>query len=114
MTDHQFSIFFSEALASPNREAYVSDWSLSSIWGDAPDADIPEERIQQLGELWDAAHMSVRDICRRAGITQRALALRFFIPERTVSNWSRNISQCPDYTRLMLLQLTGLYQRPAE
>lgn len=114
MTDHQFSILFAEALTSANRDAYVSDAALSTIWGDDPDAEIPEERIRQLGELWDAAHTPVREICRRAGLTQRALALRFLIPERTVSNWSRNTSQCPDYTRLMLLQLTGLYQRPTE
>lgn len=114
MTDQQFSILFSEALASENREAYISDCALSSIWGDDPGSEVPDERIQQLGELWDAAHMSIQDICRSAKMTQRDLSRRFAIPYNTVSNWFREVSKCPDYTRLMLLQLTGLYQRPGE
>lgn len=114
MTDHQFSIFFSEALASENREAYVSDWSLSSIWGDAPEDDIPEERIQQLGELWDAAHTSIRDICSRLGISQRTLSYRYGIPASNIYKWTGNVYKCPDYIRLMLLMLTGLYKRPED
>lgn len=112
MTDRQFSTLFGEALASPDREAYVSDAALSSIWGDAPDDEIPEERIQQLGELWDAAHTSIRDICSRLGISQRTLADRYGIPISNIYKWTGDVYKCPDYTRLMLLMLTGLYQRP--
>ena len=61
-----FSLLFGEALASNDRDAFVSDWSLSSIWEDSPEDDIPQERISQLGSIWDAAHRSVREICPSA------------------------------------------------
>lgn len=112
MTDRQFSAFFAKALTVADREAYISDCALSSTWGDAPDADIPEERIQQLGALWDAAHTSIRGICSLTGLSQQALARRFCIPPKTLVNWVQDRVKCPDYTRLMMLQLTGLYQRP--
>ena len=67
MTDKQFNIFWSEALASDDRESFVSDWTLSSIWGDEPETDIPGDRAYLLDELWRVAHMSIRDIRDAAG-----------------------------------------------
>ena len=55
MTAKQFNIFWSEALASDDREAFVSDWTLSSIWGDEPETDIPGDRAYHLDELWRVA-----------------------------------------------------------
>ena len=57
-TDKLFFTLFGDAITSPDRDAFVSDWSLSSVWGDAPDADIPADRIETLGQLWDAADSS--------------------------------------------------------
>ena len=53
MTDKQFSTLFFGALADQDRDMYVSDWALSDIWGDPEGADIPDDRIQSLGALWD-------------------------------------------------------------
>lgn len=42
MTDKLFNILWDDALTAQNREAYVSDWSLSPVWGDDPEADAPQ------------------------------------------------------------------------
>lgn len=110
--DKLFYTLFAEALASPDRDAFVSDWSLSSVWDDAPDADIPADRIDALQRLWDAAHLTIRDIRQHTGLSQAAFATRYCIPRRSVENWESGASSCPDYLRLLLAQSVGLYTQP--
>lgn len=114
MIDKLFCTLFSAALAAADRDAFVSDWSLSSVWGDAPapDADIPAERIDTLERLWDVAHLTIRDIRQHTGLSQAAFATRYCIPTRTLEDWERGARSCPDYLRLLLAQATGAYQRP--
>lgn len=112
MTDQQFYTVWGAALTAPNRDAFVSDWAMSSIWGDKEDAEIPVERIDALAGLWTAAHMSVREIRAHTGLSQAAFAVRFCIPKRTIENWEAGSRQCPDYLRLLLAEETGAYSRP--
>lgn len=109
MTDKLFCTLFAAALAAADRDAFVSDWSLSSVWGDA---DIPADRIDLLARLWDAAHLTIRDIRQHTGLSQVAFATRYCIPTRTLEDWERGARSCPDYLRLLLAQATGLYTRP--
>lgn len=111
MTDFQFNVLWAEALTSADRDAFTSDAALSSIWGDAPDAAIPDDRLQQLGQLWDAAHLTVKAIRAATGLSQAAFAQRFCIPRRTVENWEAGTNTCPVYVRLLLAQAVGLYER---
>lgn len=111
MTDKQFSALFGGALADKDRDMYVSDWALSDIWGDPPDAEIPEDRIKSLIALWDVAHITIREIRAATGLSQVAFAQRFCIPRRTVENWESGASACPDYLRILLAQAVGLYTR---
>lgn len=111
MTDHQFHSIFTAALTDDNREAFVSDWALSSIWSDAEGADIPAARLDELGELWDAAHLTIRDIRAHTGLTQAAFAERYLIPKRSVENWEGGQRECPAYLRLMLAELSGAFMR---
>lgn len=111
MTDKQFSTLFGGALADKDRDMYVSDWALSDIWGDPPDAEIPEDRIKSLIALWDVAHITIREIRAATGLSQVAFAQRFCIPRRTVENWESGASACPDYLRILLAQAVGLYTR---
>ena len=112
MTDKLFCTLFAAALAAADRGTFVSDWSLSSAWGDAPDAAIPADRIDLLARLWDAAHLTIRDIRQHTGLSQAAFATRYCIPTRTLEDWERGARSCPDYLRLLLAQATGLYVRP--
>lgn len=111
MTDKQFRTIFTAALESEDRETFVSDWAFSSIWGDPDGAKIPTARISGLGELWDAAHLTIRDIRAHTGLSQAAFSNRFLIPKRSIENWEGGQHECPVYLRLMLAQLTGAYVR---
>lgn len=111
MTDQQFSILWGEALTSPDRDEFVSEFAISSLWGDADGAPITAERLRDLGKLWDAAHMTVKDIRQHLGLNQQEFAARFLLSHRTVQNWEYGATKCPEYVRLLLLQATGLYNR---
>ena len=43
------SALYAETGAYTDRDAYISDMALSSVWGDAEDANVPAERLALLG-----------------------------------------------------------------
>ena len=112
MTDKRFSICVSEAANYFDKDDYISDLALSSIWEDTEDAEgIPVERIQMLNDIWNAIHRSIPDIAKASGMSMRKLAERFFIPYRTVENWSSGARSCPLYVSLMMQEILGLMHR---
>ena len=76
MNDKQFYALWGEALNYADRDGFISDAALSSIWGDAEDAQISADRLRELGRLWDAANMPVRRIRDHLGLTQAEFAQR--------------------------------------
>lgn len=112
MTDKQFYTLFGAALAAEDRDAYVSDWCLSDIWADPDNAvEIPPERVDIVGAVWDVAHLTIRDIRQHTGLSQVKFALHYCIPRRTLEDWESGERGCPDYLRLLLAQSVGLYER---
>lgn len=113
MSDKQFAACYKEIANYQDRDAYVSDMALSSIWEDTTSDEIPAERLDAVGQIWDAAHKSAKQIAADAGLTQRKLAERFCIPYRTVENWCGGQRECPAYVRLMMQELLGQVDRNA-
>lgn len=112
LTDKQFATLWGEALVSHDRDSYISDWSLSSIWGVDPEPS-PDltEIIVAVENIWNVAHMTVKDIRTSTGLTQVLFAQRFCLPTRTLVNWEvagENHRKCPDYLRLLLAESCGL------
>lgn len=97
-----------EVPAYTDRMAYISDLALSPLLGDAPEDDIPQQRIKELGQVWDAVNCPMREIAAAAGLSQRKLAERFMIPYRTMEDWCRGVRECPVYVRLMMQECLGL------
>lgn len=108
MTINQYNFCVKEAVEGLDRDTYISDLALSSIWGNAEDAAVPADRIEQLGNIWDACGRTVKDIAAAAGLSQRKLAERFCIPYRTMENWGAGSRECPLYLRLMMQECLGL------
>lgn len=108
MTNEQFSTCVAETQNYSDRDAYISDLSLSSMWGDAEDAPVPEQRIADLGQIWDAAHRTFRDIAAAAGTSVRQLAMRYAIPRRTAENWSSGENAPQLHELLAIQQCEGL------
>lgn len=112
MTDKQFNAAFQAALSTPDRDAFVSDWSLFSLFARADEADpVDPALVEELWQVWDVAHLSVSDIRAATGLSQRAFAERHCIPCRTIEDWERGARSCPAYLRLLLAQAEGLYAR---
>lgn len=109
MTINQYRTAVAETANYTDRDAYISDLALSSIWGDPEGANISATRLEDLGQIWDACTRSVKEIAAAAGLSQRKLAERFNIPYRTVENWCGGQNACPLYTRLMMQECLGLF-----
>ena len=112
ITDEQFYTLAGGAVKYTDRDAYISDYSLSSIWGDADGAaDIPPERIELVAKMWDICHLSPKDIRAAAGLTQAAFSQRFLISTRAIEQWEGGQRECRLYLRLLLAEAVGLFRR---
>lgn len=110
MTDDQFYIVWGAALEEKDKDAFVSDWTLSSMFADENEMDINPELVDELEAIYKVAHMSVRDIVAESGLSQIAFARKFCISRRTIGNWCTGKRKCPDYNRLMFCRLLGILQ----
>ena len=110
LNHHNFYILFTAATKEQDRERYVAEWSASSIFypdENSPDIDA-DEPADALGNIWDVAHLTVRDIRQHLGLTQAAFAERFCIPRRTVENWERKGGHIPQYNILAYADIAGM------
>lgn len=112
LSNVQYSFCVDELRHYDDRASYISDVALSSVWADPEDADVPEDRIEFLGDLFDAAHRSFKEIAASLGISVRQLAFRFAIPQRTAENWSAGVNTPPLWTLLLIQEAAGIYKIP--
>lgn len=103
MNTMQRNLCLSEMDNYTDRDAFVSDLALSSIWDDDPDAEIPTERIEALSRLWDVIHLPISELL--APMTQAQACREFYVPRRTMQDWFSGARQCPAYVRLYLARL---------
>ncbi len=99
---------FTMAAEQP-KEIFVSNITLS-IPDDASgcvDLDAEKER---LSTVWELAHLSMRELVARAGLSQTAFAKGAGIPLRTVQNWCAGSRDCPTYVRFLLAEHYGLLE----
>lgn len=108
MTIVQYHAVMAAMADCADREDFISEAALSTIWGDPLEAEIPAERIELLGTLWDTAHRSIKEIAAAAGLSNRKLAERFGIPYSTMEDWSAGARKCNPYIRMMMQECLGL------
>lgn len=105
-----FYTLFGAATTEQDRERFISEWSSSSIF--YPGENVPDinadDLADALGNIWDVAHLTTRDIRQHLGLTQAAFAERFCIPRRTVENWERKGGHIPTYNILAYADITGM------
>lgn len=98
-TEEKFYQLWKSALAQPDRDIYISE-------------HINDASPRLLNDIHKVAHITVREIIKQSGLTQKAFALRFCIPLRTVEDWASGKSKCKDYDRLMLCKILNIAQLP--
>lgn len=114
MTMKQYQFCIRELPNYTDADAYVSDLAISSIWCDAPETAIPEERIRQLQAIFKAASMTVPEIAQSAGLNITQMSARFAVPYRTMQDWFPGARSCSLASRLMMLECLGLYHPPID
>lgn len=108
MTDKQFNAVYSDAITCKDKDAFVSDWALSSMFDDGEEA-VSKGLIRELGRIWDVAHLSFNDIVAASGASLTDFAARYAIPYRTVQHWAAGDRECPAYVLLLLAMTEGFY-----
>ena len=104
VNDKNFYTLFGAAVAEHDRDKFIAEWSSSSIFSDEEKVD---ELIATLENIFEIAHMSMRDIRKKLGLTQAEFACRFCLPKRTVESWESNRS-ARQYLVLAFARISGL------
>lgn len=108
MTIYQYHIALTEIENYTDRDAFVSDLSLSSAFPEESDLT---ETVSELSMIWDAYRMTIRDLRTAAALSRIDFSRRFRIPIRTIENWEctgPNARECPTYVRLLIAEAIGL------
>lgn len=96
-------LFNMAADPAASREVFLNNVTLS-IPDDADgcvDLDAEEAR---LSAIWDMAHLPMRELVARTGLSQTAFAKQAGIPRRTVQDWCGEKRACPTYVRFLLAE----------
>lgn len=114
LTDANFYELYGAALDEPDQDRYLAEWSSSSLFYPDPDGDGPDpgQLAALLSGIWDAAHITVKELRARTGLSQAAFCARYLIPRRTLEDWEAGRRDPPPYVRQLLLEAAGLYTRP--
>ena len=108
MTINQYHLSLTEIDHDTDRDAFVSDLSLSSAFPEDSDLSVT---ASELILIWEAYHMTIRDLRTAAALSRSEFSQRFYIPIRTIENWEctgANARECPTYVRLLIAESIGL------
>lgn len=90
-----------------SRAAFLNNVTLSIPNDAAGCVDLDAEKAR-LSTIWDMAHLSMRELVARTGLSQTAFAKQAGVPRRTVQDWCGEKRACPTYVRFLLAEHFGL------
>ena len=93
---------FSMAAEQP-KEIFVNNITLS-VPDDASDCVDLDAEKDRLSSIWELAHLSMRELVSRTGMSQTAFAKQAGIPLRSVQDWCCEKRACPAYDRFLLAE----------
>lgn len=95
-------LFTMAADPATSRDSFLNNVTLSVP--DAPGCiDLDAEKAR-LSHIWELAHLSMRELVARSGLSQTAFAKGAGIPLRTVQDWCGEKRVCPAYVRFLLAE----------
>lgn len=86
-----------------SREVFLNNVTLSGPDDADGCVDLDAEKAR-LSTIWDVAHLSMRELVARTGLSQTAFAKGVGIPLRTVQGWCGEERACPAYVRFLLAE----------
>lgn len=96
-------LFTMAADPAASREVFLDNVTLS-IPDDADGCvDLDAEKVR-LSTIWDLAHLPMRELVARTGLSQTAFAKQAGVPLRTVQDWCGEKRVCPAYVQFLLAE----------
>lgn len=89
------------------KEVFLNNVTLSIPEDAAGCIDLDAEK-RRLAQIWDVAHMTMKEIVDASGLSQTAFAKQAGVPRRTVQDWCGEKRTCPTYVRFLLAEHFGL------
>lgn len=86
-----------------SRAAFLNSVTLSIPDDAAGCVDLDAEK-ERLSTIWDLAHLPMRELVARTGLSQTAFAKQAGVPRRTVQDWCGEKRTCPAYVRFLLAE----------
>ena len=86
-----------------SRAAFLNNVALS-IPDDADGCVDLDAEKRRLAQIWDVAHMTMKEIVDASGLSQTAFAKQAGVPRRTVQDWCGEKRACPTYVRFLLAE----------
>ena len=86
-----------------SRAAFLNNVTLSIPEDAAGCVDLDAEKAR-LSTIWDLAHLPMRELVARTGLSQTAFAKQAGVPRRTVQDWCGGKRACPTYVRFLLAE----------
>mgnify|MGYP004464134547 CR=1 FL=1 len=96
-------LFIMAADPAASREVFLNSVTLS-IPDDANGCVDLDAKKARLSTIWDLAHLPMRELVARTGLSQTAFAKQAGIPRRTVQDWCGEKRACPTYVKFLLAE----------
>ncbi len=96
-------LFNAAADPATSREVFLNSVTLSIPDDSDGCVDLDAEKAR-LSTIWDVAHLSMRELVARTGLSQTAFAKQVGVPLRTVQDWCGEKRACPTYVRFLLAE----------
>ena len=100
-TTAELFVMASEPEAS--RVAFLNNVAMT-IPEDASGCIDMDAEKKRLSVIWGLAHLSMRELISRTGMSQTAFAKQAGVPRRTVQDWCGEKRACPTYVRFLLAE----------
>ena len=96
-------LFIMAADPEASRVAFLNNITLSVPDDASGCSDLDAEKAR-LSTIWDLAHLPMRELVARTGLSQTAFAKQAGVPRRTVQDWCGEKRACPTYVRFLLAE----------
>lgn len=96
-------LFNMAADPAASREVFLNSVTLSIPEDAAGCVNLDAEKAR-LSTIWDLAHLPMRELVARTGLSQTAFAKQAGVPLRTVQDWCGEKRACPTYVRFLLAE----------
>ena len=86
-----------------SRVLFLNNVTMTVPDGASDCVDLDAEK-KRLSNIWDLAHLSMRELVSRTGMSQTAFAKQAGIPLRSMQDWCCEKRACPAYVRFLLAE----------